>query len=113
MRVVGSGSRITDTRNKLYFFYKCSLVLTVCLLIIPFGDTTEFFDSDGLLCRNSLLVFSLIQQLFLFSTDQCVHNFQFVLVLVIVGKVPFGLIYYNNNQWCSVVYRVLDQGRLF
>ena len=22
-------------------------------------------------------------------------------------------IYYNNNQWCSVVYRVLDQRRLF
>ena len=21
--------------------------------------------------------------------------------------------YYNNNQWCSVVYRVLDQRRLF
>ena len=34
------------------------LVLTVCLLISPFGDTIEFFDSDGLLHRNSLLVFS-------------------------------------------------------
>ena len=24
-----------------------------------------------------------------------------------------GAIHYNNNQWCSGVYRVLDQQRLF
>ena len=43
-----------------------ALCLRFYVLFSLFGDTIQFFDSDGLLCRNSLLVFSLTHQLFLF-----------------------------------------------
>ena len=57
-------------------------MLTVCLLIGLFGDTIEFFDSDGLLGRNSLLVFLESISYFFLELVGVLTIFEFVLVLV-------------------------------
>ena len=44
--------------------------------------------------------------------DRLYHKLKVLLLLSCNNRMHF-VGYYNNNQWCSVVYRVLDQQRLF
>ena len=53
----------------------CFLLFCISKIIYPCSVITLLFSSDGLLCQNSLLVFSSMHQLLLFSNGRCVQNF--------------------------------------
>ena len=63
-----------------------------------FGDTIQLFDSDGLLCRNSVLVFSWTHQLFLFWFVCVCRICMFVLSAFRLG--PFGTNLYLLIDGC-------------
>ena len=75
----------------------CFLLSFISKIIHPCSVITLPFNSDGLLRRNSLLVFSWMHQLFLFWIGGCVQNFPVCFGACRFGS--FGTDLYLFIQW--------------
>ena len=78
----------------------CFLLSCISKIIYPCSVITLPFNSDGLLCQNSLLVFSWMHQLFLFWNGGCVQNFPVCFIACRLGS--FGTDLYLFIQWLRV-----------
>ena len=88
----------------------CFLLSCISKIIYPCSVITLPFNSDGLLCQNSLLVFSWMHQLFLFWNGGCVQNFPVCFIACRLGS--FGTDLYHvrtrllNMTWSNLRFNV-------